>query len=68
VKHVNGETVCWLNVTVLLCVGDSTFVVIIYNSVIFLDRSSFEGMCCSIFRLLVLVFWPEELCDGDDLV
>jgi hypothetical protein len=29
VKHVNGETVCSLNVTVLLCVGDSTFVVII---------------------------------------
>ena len=59
---------CSFNATVLLCVGDSTFVVIIYNSVIFLDRSSYEGMRCSIFRMLALVFWPEELCDGDDLV
>jgi hypothetical protein len=60
--------VCSFNATVLLCVGDSIFVVIISNSVIFLDRSSFEGMCCSIFRVLGLVFWSEELCDGDDLV
>jgi hypothetical protein len=59
VKHVNGETVCSFNAAVLLCVGDSIFVVIIYNSVIFLDRSSFEDVL-----LYFSSFGPSRLARG----
>jgi len=48
VKHVNGETVCLFNATVLLCVGDSTFVVIILISVISLIEVHLR-VCVALF-------------------
>jgi hypothetical protein len=43
-----------------MCVEDAILVVIIWISVIVLDRSSFKGMCCSIYWALSL--WPDEFC------
>ena len=56
VKSVNRPRVCSCNVTAPLCVGDPILVTIIWISVIIPHRSSFEDRCCSICRLLDLVY------------
>ena len=72
-KHVNRPMMCSFNAEASLCVGNVILVVCIYILVVFLDRSSFEGLRCSIFRILGLARRIDEFvrvcvffCDSGD--
>jgi hypothetical protein len=53
---------CSVNAEASLCVGDAILVVSIYMLVVFLDRSSFEGLRYSIFRLLCFSLLYRRIC------
>jgi hypothetical protein len=55
---------CSFNAEASLCVGDAILVVSIYILVVFLDRSSFEGLRYSVFRLLGLPVYTDEFVRG----
>jgi hypothetical protein len=59
---MHGPRMCSFNAEAFMCVGDAILIVSLYILFVFLDRSSFEGLRCSICRVLSLARLYRPIC------